>query len=344
MVRSPVFHYNWAMHIFKPVQYTPVQYAPVKYAIVTLLMFSALALSGCDLQTENVTPSPSEAPVTMELTGRLGARKLDEASGLHASRASIGDYFVHNDGGRPRVYVIDQNGFDLGHISIDGAEVNDWEDITSVPVGEGRWLVIGDVGDNSNKRKHITLYFIAEPQPGADGYYSGKQALQHTIKLHYPDGPRDCESIAYDPTAQQILFLTKRNKPPRLYSIALQTALSQASAELEFLGEIASFRRPTPADRAKWGGRAEWISQPTGMDISPDGSEAVVITYRSLYRFQRDAGESWINALNRHGEEVVGPPAKQNEAIAYSVDGKAIYVTSEELPAPVYRFKFKDRP
>ena len=39
-------------------------------------------------------------------------------------------------------------------------------------------------------------------------------------------------------------------------------------------------------------------------------------------------------------EEVVGPPAVQNEAVAYSIDGRSIYVTTEKLPAPVYRFEF----
>ena len=39
---------------------------------------------------------------------------------------------------------------------------------------------------------------------------------------------------------------------------------------------------------------------------------------------------------------MVGPPAVQNEAIAYSIDGKAIYVTTEKVPAPVYRVEFTD--
>ena len=78
------------------------------------------------------------------------------------------------------------------------------------------------------------------------------------------------------------------------------------------------------------------------MDISSDGTEAVIITYRSVYRFQRNPDESWLNAMQRKPEEVVGPPAVQNEAIGYSVDGMSIYVTTEKRPAPVHRIEFTE--
>ena len=148
--------------------------------------------------------------------------------------------------------------------------------------------------------------------------------------------------MAYDPLGKQILLLSKRDKPARLYAVDLETALTQQYAELEFLGTISILRPPTPANRAQFGGRTDFISQPTGFDISADGSEAVVITYRSLYRFRRQQGEDWLSALQRKPAEVVGPPARQNEAVAYSVDGKSIYVTTEKHPAPVYRVRFTD--
>jgi len=170
----------------------------------------------------------------------------------------------------------------------------DWEDITSVPVEDTRWLVVGDIGDNKAKRKSIKLYFTEEPRREDDDHYHGKLELKHWLELTYPDKPRDCESMAYDPIGKQILFLSKRDKPSHLYAVNLETALTQKSAELKFLGEIALLRPPTPANRAQFGGRTDFISQPTGFDISADGSEAVIITYRSLYRFQREQDEDWL--------------------------------------------------
>ena len=308
----------------------------------SLLGVAIFMVTACDQPNDQQTPDKDKQPVSMERKGWLKSDDLNEASGMMASHSREGDFFVHNDEGEPVLYVIDDSGADLGSVEIVPAKNKDWEDITSVPVEGGRWIVAGDIGDNKAKRKSIKLYFAEEPKTGEHDRYSGRTDLKHTLRLTYPDGPRDCESMAYDPIGKQILFLTKRDKPSHLYAIDLQTALTEAKAELKFLGTIAKLRPPTSTDRFHWGGRTDFISQPTGFDISPDGSEAAIITYRSLYRFRREPDEDWLIALQRKPTEVVGPPSPQNEAISYSVDGKAIYVTTEKQPAPVFRFEFKE--
>ena len=302
-----------------------------------------MVLSSCDIQTGSQSTETGPPPVTLKLTGWLASDHLDEASGMQASYSREGDFFVHNDEGKPVIYAIDGNGTDLGSVTIVPAINKDWEDMTSIPVDGGRWIVAGDIGDNWSKRKSIKLYFAEEPQAGKKDRYAGNLELKHWLALTYPDGPRDCESMAYDPVGQQILLLSKRDKPPRLYAVDLETALTQETAELEFLGTTSLLRPPTSRDQRKWFGKTDWISQPTGFDISADGSEAVVITYRSLYRFRRLENEDWLSALQRKPEEVVGPPAVQNEAVGYSIDGKQIYVTTEKRPAPLYRFEFRDK-
>lgn len=299
-------------------------------------------LSGCDRQTATGTAKQESQTAVVEQMGFLADQQLIEASGLQASHARVGDFFVHNDEGRPLLYAINENGSKLGRLEIVPAKNKDWEDLASVPVGDGRWIVAGDIGDNWARRKSIKLYFAEEPHTDANDRYSGHLDLQHWLVLTYPDGPRDCESMAYDPLGERILLLSKRDKPPRLYSVDLATALDRDEAELEFLGTVHPMRPPTPADKARWGGRTDWISQPTGFDISPDGNEAVVLTYRSLYRFKREPGEDWLSAMQRKPDELIGPPAPQNEAIAYSTDGEAIFVTTEKIPAPVYRIVFAD--
>jgi len=307
------------------------------------LAVALLSLNACDQRGTNQSIESTPQPVSITRTGWLTSNNLNEASGMQASYSRDGDFFVHNDDGEPVIYAIDSTGADVGSVIIVPAQNKDWEDITSIPVDDGRWLVVGDIGDNWSKRKSIKLYFIDEPQTGKNDRYAGRQELKHWISLTYPDGPRDCESMAYDPVNKQILFLSKRDKPPHLYAIDLVTALSENHAELTLLGTISSFRPPTIADRAKWGGRTDWISQPTGFDISADGSEAVVITYRSLYRYRRQPDEDWLTAMQRKPEEVIGFSAVQNEAIAYSVDGKEIYVTTEKRPAPIHRVIFNEQ-
>jgi hypothetical protein len=316
-----------AMFIRNPVYITPF-----------LLLFFA----SCDGETGNIPVVTEAPPVSIERTGWLASSDIDEASGMQASHSREGDFFVHNDEGGPIIYVVDETGADLGGVFIVPAKNKDWEDITSVPVDDGRWIVVGDIGNNKLKRKSAKLYFAEEPTPGEHDRYSGRVDLQHWIELTFPDGPRDCEAMAYDPVGNQILFLTKRDKPSRLYAVDLETALTQEEAELTFLGTISALRPPTPRDRAHFGGRTDWISQPTGLDISADGTEAVIITYRSLYRFKREPDETWLSTMQRKPEEVVGPPAVQNEAITYSVDVKSIYVTTETRPAPMHRIEFTE--
>jgi len=298
-------------------------------------------IQACDLTTADRTQT-TVPTVEVVQTGWLASTRLIEASGMQASYSREGDFFVHNDEGRTVLYAIDETGADLGHVSIVPAKNKDWEDITSIPVEDDRWIVVGDIGDNQAKRKSIKLYFIEEPETGKNDRYSGNQVLKHHLYLTYPDGPRDCESLAFDPVGEQILLLSKRDKPPRLYAVDLDTALTQESTELRFLGEVSALRPPTIRDRSQWGGRADWISQPTGFDISADGNEAVVLTYRSLYRYRRRENEDWLTAMQREPEELVGPPAVQNEAVTYAANGKAVFVTTEKLPAPVFRVEFKE--
>ena len=307
-----------------------------------LALASLLLTSACEPDPGEQQGQPPQTSVSIERTGFLKADKLLEASGLQASHSREGDFFVHNDEGPPRIYAINEKGANLGHISILPAKNKDWEDLASVPVEDGRWLVAGDIGDNMARRKYIKLYFIEEPKPGKNDRYKGDSDLKHWLTLSYPDGPRDCEAMAYDPVGDRILLISKRDKPPRLYSIDLQTALTEQNVELTFLGTMLRLRRPTPADRAQFGGRTDFISQPTGFDISPDGNEAVVLTYRSIYHFRREAGEDWVSALQGKPLEVVGPTAPQNEGITYSTDGRAVYVTTEKIPAPVFRVQFLD--
>jgi len=308
----------------------------------TLLILTAFLLLACDLQTNHQAAEPGATRVSMEQTGWLASGDIMEASGMKASHTREGDFFVHNDEGEPVLYAVDETGADLGLMTIVPARNKDWEDISSFPVADERWLVVGDIGDNQAKRKSVKLYFVVEPKAGVHERYSGRLDLKHSIHLTYPGGPRDCESMAYDPVGHQILFLSKRDKPARLYSIDIETALTKARAELKFLGSIARLRPPTSRDRLNWGGRTDFISQPTGFDISPDGTEAVIITYRSLYRFKRNENEDWITVLQKQPDEVIGPPAVQNEAISYSHDGKSIYVTTEKRPSPVFRIEFGD--
>lgn len=300
-----------------------------------------MVLGGCEPAGENAAEADREDTAqtrqqpAFQRAGKLTAAALNEASGIQAGPAGV--FYLHDDESA-RLYLCDPTGRNLDALAVTAGN-RDWEDITRVPGEHGPLLVIGDIGDNHGTRKRISLYFLPEPAATNPESSNARQpvAVRHRLRVTYPDGPRDAESLAYDPASGMLLILSKRDQPPRLYGIPLDLALWKQQLEAEFLGEVPGFRPPTRRDILSSPGRGMWVSQPTGMDISPDGRLAAVITYRSLYLFERRADESWIEAFQRAPEEIIGPPGSHDEAVGFSADGRSIFVTAEGRAAPLYR-------
>lgn len=321
----------------------PHRRAPLKVNRIAapLCLCLALAAGGCERNDETAQAGRAAGPApqpAFQRVGKLQAGRLDEASGIQAGRGGV--FYLHNDEGS-QLFAADATGRHLGVMDI-AANNRDWEDLTRVPGADGPLLVIGDIGDNHGVRKRVSLYFVTEPAAtvaeGDSEPLAGFTAtLRHRVRVTYPDGPRDAESLAYDADGGRLLILTKRDRPPRLYGIPLDLALWKKELQAEFLAEVPGFRPPTRQDILKSPSRGLWVSQPTGMDISPDGRWAAVITYRSLYLFERAAGERWPEAFLRPPLEIVGPPGTHDEAVGFSLDGRSIYVAAEGVHSPLYR-------
>jgi hypothetical protein len=82
-------------------------------------------------------------------------------------------------------------------------------------------------------------------------------------------------------------------------------------------------------------------SQPTAMDISPDGKIIAVLTYKQPYLFYRQGNESWPRVFARPPISLDMPRMRQAEAMCFSTDGTKLIVTSEKLPAPLYQLDIK---
>lgn len=296
-------------------------------------------LGACDQRESAINAETTPPGIQVRRSGIVQSNQLDEISGLQASRRHPGVLWAHNDDGRPRVHALGNDGRDLGHFDIDEAVNVDWEDMTLIPGQDRDLLVLADIGDNSAKRARVWLYLVEEPEPGPDGRFSGSKPAAHWISLDYPDGPRDAESIAWDPLGQQLLLLSKRQRPFRLYALDARVALEQTEATLEFLGEVDSLRPPTPSDRARFGDRAPWVSQPTGLDISADGATAAVLSYRSLYLFDRKDDSGWLSVLNDTPIEIIGPPGDSEEAVSFGSEAGQIWVSGEGLGAGLFEFR-----
>ncbi|MDG3085883.1 hypothetical protein P7F88_07145 [Vibrio hannami] len=264
--------------------------------------------------------------------GYLTDKRLGETSGMAVSRTNEDVIWVHNDSfSLPELYAINSNGDYLATIKIYGVENNDWEDIATFEFKGRSYIVIADVGDNYAEREDYQLHFIAEPVLS-----NTNQVLtvkpEWTVNFQYEDGVRDCESVAIDPINQQVLLLSKREEQPRLYQLPIK---HNGMAEAKFLGEVPAFPDSNP-DFFNILSLVGYGAMPTAMDISQDGKQAVVLTYTGVYLYQKD-DNSWLETLSSEPKLLNMPNMKQAEAVAFSNDGKSIYITSERIPAPLVK-------
>jgi hypothetical protein len=292
-----------------------------EFGFKTLAVIAAIiAFAGCapGLMIPEPTPKVVGEPV---LVGNLANQQISEASGLASSRLYPGVLWIINDGGNdPLLYTIGIDGSDLGNFRVEGASNDDWEALASFRLQDTAYLLIADVGDNWEQRKTCTLYVVKEPIITATGL--GNQPLigiAWQIHFTYEDGPHDCEAVAVDTANLRILLLTKRSLAPVLYELPLKPADP---------GTTALARRLTTIPHFSW---------PTAMDIAPDGLSAVVLTYNNAYLFSRSQKEDWAAAFNKRPRPLNFNQLNQQEAICFGFYGKSVYVTSEQLPAPLVR-------
>ena len=260
--------------------------------------------------------------------GTLANEDLSELSGLAVSRADAAVLWGHNDsGGGPALYRIGLQGEDLGRVPVAGALSGDWEDLAAFTDRSGPALLIGDVGDNLGMRSFSTLYAVRDP-----GRASAASVLWR-LDFSFPDGMHDCEGIAVDPLAREILLLTKRDRPARLYRLRLPERAPKTRQVAQFLGTVAPLPEARLDQRLSAPFRSPFLHVPTAFDISADGLTAVIVTLSNAYVYRRRPDQAWIELFARGTAPIALPPElEQTEAAALSADGRTLYLGSEGRP------------
>jgi hypothetical protein len=278
---------------------------------------------------------------TAVLSGHLENPAIREASGMAASILNKKVLWVHNDGGTgPYIFAVTGEGKHLGRFQLARAENVDWEDMASFQLDGTAYLLVGDIGDNRAQRPYCTLYVVVEPGIAvSDRSQTRILPIAWQRRFRYEDGPRDCEAMAVDAETRRVLLLSKRNTPPVLYSLPL---LPGTTGEIDLAREItrvSNIPPPTPTDlKFKYG---RYRSQPTAMDLSPTGQIMAVLTYKHAYLYNRLSGDNWKTALSRLPMIVYLPAQeksnlRQREALCFGPQDRSLFVTSEDLHAPLY--------
>lgn len=289
-----------------------------------LLICASILLVAC-AESNEATAEKS----AIELAGYLESKSLREASGLARSNRRDDLIWAINDDGPADLYALGRGGEKRGKVRIDAAKNRDWEDLASFMLDDKPYLLIADIGDNEARRKDVTLYIVEEPDPAEDAI-----DIAWEIEYTYPEGPRDAEAIAVDVAAEQILVLSKRDIPARLYSLPLQPETGDRITA-EFLSLIASLPQPSQRDVNNALANKDWHWQPTGMDVDAGSSALLILTYRGVYYYARQRDESWLDATMRSPLGVSLGKYRNAEAIAFAVSGDLAFVTTEKKHAPL---------
>ncbi len=263
---------------------------------------------------------------------RLLSPAVSEASGIAVSPSSGNFLWIVNDsGGTPEIHLANTDGTPRGSLLVEGTKNNDWEDLAAFTYQGKPYLLIADTGDNASKRDSVKLYIVREPVLPPEGKSaSGKIPVSWEIEFTYQGGPRDCEAVAVDATEGKIILVSKRTEPPAVYELPLhpdpnvrQTA--KRIAETRVIAPALSF--------------IPFRNQPTGMDISADGSMAAIVTYHGVFVFTKEKGQSWSEAFAAKPLRPGSHMLHQAESITFSRDGKKIFTVSEGLNSPIAIFE-----
>jgi hypothetical protein len=194
--------------------------------------------------------------------------ELRETSGLARGHRDPKILWTHNDSGNePVLFALNLEGKIVGKARVQGAQLNDWEDIQAGPCRGGSCLYIADIGDNARKRAHVSVYVVPEPDISAT-----QTATAAEYRARFPDGAQDAEAMFRLPSDGDWFLISKG----RHAGIALYRWRSPAPganvATLERIREL--WVKPK--------NQRDWV---TSANATPDGKWVAIRTYRTLFLY-----------------------------------------------------------
>jgi hypothetical protein len=259
---------------------------------------------------------PETPRARLEPSGKIVLASVRESSGIAKSRKHDGIYWTHNDSGdTARIFAVRRDGSIVAPrgwtggypgIAVTGARNIDWEDICAD--GEGN-LVIGDCGNNANRRTDLSVYVIPEPDPSVDT--RSRPARQ--ILFRFPDQKEfppsgknfDCEAVFA--AGGRIYLLTKHRA--------------------DSLTTLYRLDKPVPGkvNRLKLLSSFDVRGMVTAADATEDGLRLAVLTYDSVWVFEVARGDDYFN-----GHTVLWLPISAGQCEAVCFDGPdSLLITNE---------------
>lgn len=281
----------------------------IAWPLVIVLLFS---FSGCARLYSLALPGESSpGAIVPKPIAKLDGRLLPEASALQDSGRFPGIFWTLNDSGNPpRLFAINKLGQiiqpagvkNYEGIAVSGAKNTDWESLARDDQGH---LYVGDIGNNSSKRRDLTIYQIEEPDPWHDLSVIPSRVIHffYPEQKNFPD-----EKLRYDAEALfwldgHLHLFTKhwQDRDNSLYRLDITAASDEATAV--FLGNF------------HLGGMV------TAADASTDGRQLAILTYSGIWLFERgDSGGFFRRSSQWLSGHWLPIAAKQAEGITFAGD------------------------
>ncbi|HEX8833936.1 MAG TPA: hypothetical protein VF719_07030 [Abditibacteriaceae bacterium] len=315
-----------------------------------LVCVAGIAACGADVPASPTSPATptvevaapastttANAGFTVQKLCDLADARIDESSGLAASRRYPGLLWTHNDSGdAARLFLVNQTGATLAEVELRGAGALDWEDMAAAGVGEDGWIYVADVGDNLEARPAVAIYRFREPEIDTKSTTEKQNGAAPKIvvdceqmTIYYPDGPHNVETLLA--TSDGLLLIVTKNKGESLLFSTPDVWKKGARFKMKPLGAY-SFPGPGLFERLTTGG-----------DLSPDGTRLVIRTYTHAYEWNLTTPNALEDGWwNRAPRAMLLPQTQQGEAICYALDGKSLFLTSEKTPTPLLQLTASD--
>ena len=316
------------------------------FSAAAALQFGIMFL--CDIAIAGSVVATKTTPFGVpQLAGLMTDARLIEFSGMAPARRKNRFWAINDGGQEPTLWQLDEKGKIRAQLQLQNVENIDIEDLASFSIkppkrARRHYVAVADIGDNAALNNDHKIYIV----PDIAGRKSA--APDWTIRFRYPDGAHDAESLAVDAERGYFYIVIKRVLPPILYRVPLHPSSGSASASGEGSEEIQTAQRiatleglPVNDQKSRDASNSvRFGSQPTGAVMGCDGNELLLLTYASVYRYQKNHSQSWASALVGQMPQVLPlPPMFQAEAITLTPDCNTLYVGGEKVPGPLWRFK-----
>lgn len=239
---------------------------------------------------------------------------IDEGSGIADSKINPGNIWVEEDSGNPpEIILVKHDGTVVKKILIKDATNRDWEDMALYKDS----IYIAEAGDNDAVYNAYCFYIFPEPSSNAD---TAKNVRK--VSFQYPDGSHDAEAFLIDSASGDILVITKRDNPSKIYR--LRYPYSDSTNTLEYAGHLN-------------------YNGVTSAAISADDKEILVKTYTTVNYYMRKPGEDIITCLSQEPVYLPYTLEPQGEAVCFATDTSGFYTLSEKSLASVVNLYFYPR-